>query len=221
MNSSFVQLLVLAGIAIFLILRLKNVLGTRTGFEKPPETREKAPENGVARRNFDVIEGGIDHDIADHTDVNGKIGKALAAMKSAETDFNVSEFLNGARGAYEMILIAFEHGDTETLKQFLSDQVFDGFNRVIENRKAEELQVDANFIGVRELKLEDAEFDKKTSQGEITIKFIGEISSVVRDRAGEIVDGHPDETKRQKDVWTFARSMGSDDPNWLLVATAG
>jgi len=221
MSSAYIQLLVLAGIAIFLILRLKNVLGTRDGFEKPTANDDTPNETEVRRPNFEVIEGGIDHDISDHTDVNGKTGKALAAMKRAEPEFGVTEFLNGARGAYEMILIAFEHADTDTLKQFLSDEVFDGFNSVIKTRAAEDLHVDANFIGVSELKLEAAEFDNATSEGEITIRFVGEISSVVRNQEGEIVDGHPDEVKRQKDIWTFSRTMGSDDPNWILVATGG
>jgi len=221
MNSAVLQLLVLAGIALFLILRLKNVLGTREGFEKPPVANEPAGKPVAPRREFAVIEGGVDLDIADHTDVKSASGKALAAMKVAEPDFGVSDFLNGARGAYEMILMAFEGGDLKTLRQFLSDDVFTSFANVIESRESEGLKVDANFVGVRELKLTDATFDKKSGEGEVTIKFVGELTSVVRDTAGEIVEGNPDEVKRQKDVWTFARIMGSDDPNWQLVATGG
>ncbi len=221
MNSAVIQLLVLAGIALFLILRLKNVLGTREGFEKPPQTNGAATGQASARRDFEVIEGGVDHDIADHTDIKGSAGKALAKMKKAEPSFGVTEFLSGARGAYEMILMAFENGDLGTLKQFLSDDVYTSFANVVETRKEEGLKVDASFIGVRELKLTNASFDARTSEGEVTIKFVGELTSVVRDRAGEIVEGNPDEVKRQKDVWTFARIMGSEDPNWQLVATGG
>jgi len=221
MSSAFVQLIVLAGIALFLILRLKNVLGTREGFEKPPLAGPSQTKPSAVRRDFEVIEGGVDHDISDHIDAKGKAGEALAAMKVVEPSFNVTEFLTGARGAYEMILMAFENGDLVTLKQFLSDDVYTSFASVVENREAENLRVDASFIGVRELKLVDAAFDTATNKGDVTIKFLGELTSVVRDVAGEIVEGNPEEIKRQKDVWTFSRTMGSDDPNWQLVETGG
>jgi len=220
MSSAVIQLLVLAGIALFLVLRLKSVLGTREGFEQKPNAPTQS-KPAASRRDFEVIEGGVDRDIADHIDPEGKSGKALSQMKSKERDFNVTEFLSGARGAYEMILMAFENGDIDTLKQFLSDDVFTSFSSVIEAREAEGLRVDATFIGIREMKLTAAEFDQKTGEGEVTIKFVAELTSVVRDQAGEIVEGNPEEVKRQKDVWSFARIMGSKDPNWQLVSTGG
>ncbi|MFT4715426.1 MAG: putative lipid-binding transport protein (Tim44 family) [Paracoccaceae bacterium] len=220
MSSSVIQLLVLAGIALFLVLRLRNVLGTREGFEKEtPVNGQDGPSR--TRPEFEVIEGGVDPDINDHIDANSTSGKALTQMKSIERDFSVTEFLSGASGAYEMILMAFENSDKDTLKQFLSDDVFTSFASVIEAREAEGLRVDASFIGIRELKLTNADFNSKTNEGEVTIKFVAEITSVVRDKAGEIVEGNPDEVKRQKDVWSFARIMGSNDPNWQLVSTGG
>ncbi len=221
MSSAVIQLIVLAGIALFLILRLRNALGTRDGFEKPPAQQPHSGGPTTARRDFEVIEGGIDHDIADHVDVKGKSGQAVVAMKRVEPDFSLNDFLQGASGAYEMILTAFESGDKKKLKQFLSDDVFTSFADVIHNREAEGLHIDSTFIGVRELKMTGATFDDATSEGEITIKFVGELTSVVRDQAGEIIEGNPEEIKRQKDVWTFARIMGTDDPNWQLVATGG
>jgi len=218
MNSAVIQLLVLAGIAIFLILRLKNVLGTRDGFEKPPIA---APVRKSARDNLEVIEGGADRDITDHVKEGSKEAEALTAMKVAEPEFNVSEFLGGARGAYEMILMAFEHGDMDQIKPFLSDEVFESFSGVVESREKQGLKIEAKFIGVRELTLKGAEFNEVTREGEVTVKFVGEMTSVVRDKAGEIVEGNPSEIKRQKDVWTFARKMGANDPNWQLVATGG
>lgn len=217
MNTGIIQLLVLAGIAIFLILRLKNVLGTREGFEKPPL---QAP-TASGRDKFEVIEGGPDEDITDHVKADSRQAQALGEMKGAEPSFNVSEFLGGARGAYEMILMAFEKGDMDAIKPFLSDDVFESFSDVVEDRKKQGLTIDATFIGVRELSLTDASFDKSTSEGEVSVRFVGELTSVVRDANGEIIEGNPKEIKRQKDVWTFARKMGSDDPNWLLVATGG
>ena len=216
MNSAVIQLLVLAGIAIFLILRLKNVLGTRDGFEKPPITAER---RGRTRGDFEVIEGGADRDITDHMSEGSDQAKALVAMKAADPSFSVSEFLGGARGAYEMILMAFESGELDQIRPFLSDEVYETFADVVAARKKEGLKIEAKFVGVRELTLTGARFDKKTKQGEVLVKFVGELTSVVRDKSGEIVEGHPDEVKRQKDIWTFARKMGADDPNWKLVAT--
>ncbi len=217
MNSSLLSLLVLAGIAIFLILRLRSVLGTREGFEKPPAAQ--APTRAKTKRDFDVIEGGPDRDITDHVEDGSDAAKALAAMKSAEPSFSVSEFLGGARGAYEMILMAFENGDVDGLKPFLADDVMETFESVIQAREEQGLTIEASFVGIRELALADATFDAATKEGEISVRLMAELTSVVRNADGEIVEGDPNEIKRQRDVWTFARSMGSSDPNWVLVAT--
>lgn len=220
MSSAIIQLLVLAGIAVFLILRLRSVLGTREGFEKPPvQMSDSAARRSSGRRDFEVIEGGVDTDITDHVPDGSDAAKALAAMKMAEPGFSVGDFLHGARGAYEMILMAFEHGNLEDVRGFLSPDVHDSFAEVIKMREEQGLSVDANFVGVRELVLKDARFDRDTGEAELIVKFVGELASVVRNRAGDVVEGSPSEIKRQRDVWTFARRMGSDDPNWHLVAT--
>lgn len=216
MNSSLLSLLVLAGIAIFLILRLRSVLGTRDGFEKP-----RAAPSGSVRREFEVIEGGPDDDIIDHVEDGSDSAKALAAMKMTEPGFRVGEFLGGARQAYEMILMAFERGDVDGLRPFLADDVLETFEAVIDQRNEQGLTIEAEFIGVREISLQEATFNRGTSEGEVTVRFVGELSSVVRNSDGEIIEGDASEIKRQRDVWTFARSMGSDDPNWSLVATDG
>ena len=219
MNSSLLSLLVLAGIAIFLILRLRSVLGTRDGFEKP--AARPAPAGRPARREFEVIEGGPDQDITDHVEDGSDAAKALAAMKLAEPGFSVTEFLQGARGAYEMILMAFERGDVEGLRRFLADDVMETFETVIRDREAQGLLIEAEFVGVREIALHGASFARDGNEAEVTVRFVGELTSVVRNADGAIVEGDPNEIKRQRDVWTFARRMGSDDPNWVLVATDG
>lgn len=216
MNSPIIQLLVLAGIAVFLILRLRNVLGTREGFEKPPVA---APNPKSNRRDFEVIEGGPDMDIADHTEGKPEAAEALALMKRAEPSFGVSDFLTGARGAYEMILMGFERGELAEIKPFLSPDVYESFAEVVEMREKQGVSVEANFVGIREMALEDATFDDASGIGEVSVRFIGEMTSVVRNNAGEIIEGSANEIKRQKDIWTFARKMGSADPNWHLVAT--
>ena len=221
MSNGIIQLLVLAGIALFLILRLRDVLGTREGFEKPQVTRQPEDDRRMTRDDLQVIDGGPDADIADHVDPDSPTGKALAAMKVAEPSFSVGEFLGGARGAYEMILMGFENGDLAQIQPLLSADVYESFAAVVEDRNDRGLSIEANFVGLRELKLVEAEFDPATSEGEVTVRFVGEQTLVVRDKAGEIIEGNPNEVKRQKDVWTFARTMGSDNPNWQLVATGG
>jgi len=212
-----IQLLVLAGIAVFLILRLKSVLGTREGFEKPPLPQQ--PDTSSARRDFEVIEGGPDHDITDHVPEDSDQAQHLAAMKRIEPAFSVTEFVQGARGAYELIVMGFERGNLNEIQPFLSEEVFETFVSVVSAREDQGLTIEAEFVGVRETSLSDVRFDKDTNEAEITMRFVGELTSVVRDRGGDIIEGNPNTVKRQKDSWTFARVMGSDDPNWLLVAT--
>ena len=220
MSNDMIQLLVLAGIAVFLILKLKNVLGTREGFEKPPLPMPgSGAEDDDRRKKFEVIEGGVDHDISDYVEEGTDTAKALISMKAADSDFSVSEFMSGAGSAYEMILMAFENGEIEEVQPFLSEEVYETFEQVIDMRKKENVLVEATFVGLREVTLAGADFDKDTKEGELRVKFVGELTSVVRDAAGDIIEGNPDEIKKQKDVWTFARIMGSDDPNWQLVAT--
>lgn len=219
MDSPVIQLLVLAGIAVFLILRLRSVLGTREGYERPPEPI--ASPRAEPRRNFDVIEGGADHDITDHVPAGSAAAQALAKMKKAEPDFNVTEFLSGARQAYEMILMGFERGEMDDLVPLLSRDVFESFDEVVQRREREGLKVEASFMGVREVELVNAAFDTARAEAELTVRFVGELASVVRDREGKVVEGDLNVVKQQRDVWTFARRMGTDNPNWKLVGTGG
>jgi len=219
MNSPIIQLLVLAGIAIFLIVKLRSVLGTREGFEKPPvalpaDTRRRA------KPDLAVIEGGPDRDITDHVTEGSDTARALAAMKTAEQSFVVGTFLQGARGAYEMILMAFERGDLAAVEPFLSPEVHEAFAAVVADREEKGLKIETTIIGISDLVLKEATFDRQSREGEVSIRFGAELTTVVRDRAGQIVEGSTTAIKRQRDVWTFARTMGSPDPNWLLVATS-
>ncbi|WP_445809093.1 Tim44/TimA family putative adaptor protein [Yoonia sp.] len=217
MNSPIIQLLVLAGIAVFLILRLRGVLGTREGFEKPTVTRQETTTR--RKPSFDVIEGGPDLDITDHVEADSAAAKALAAMKRVDPDFNVTEFLGGARGAYEMILMAFENSDLDSIVPFISHDVYEAFASVVDDRQRQGLTVTASFIGISDMALAHAEFDEATKEGDVSVRFKSEMTSVVRNAEGEIVEGSTKEIKRLVDTWTFARKMDAGDPNWKLVAT--
>lgn len=218
MNSPIIQLLVLAAIAVFLILRLRGVLGTREGFEKP---KIKKDDTKARRRrdDFEVIEGGPDRDITDHAEEGSDTALALAEMKRSDPAFNVTEFLGGARGAYEMILMAFERGDLASVLPFISADVYEAFSTVVDEREKKGLTVEATFVGISDLGLKSATFDQTSKEAEISVKFTGEMTYQVRDKGGDVVEGNANEIKRQKDIWTFARDMDAKDPNWRLVAT--
>ena len=217
MNSALIQLLVLAGIAIFLILRLRSVLGTREGFERPAAPKPR--EDRIDRPEFEVIEGGPALDITDHVEEGSDSAEALAKMKRAEPSFNVSEFLGGARGAYEMIVMGYELGNLDEIQPLLAEDIYESFVDGVAAREDQGLTIDAEFIGVREVKLQEANFDDATSEGEVVVKFVAELTSAVRDQDGNIVEGDPKTVKKQQDTWEFSRIMGSDDPNWILVST--
>ncbi|GHC51776.1 Tim44/TimA family putative adaptor protein [Neogemmobacter tilapiae] len=216
MGSSLIQLLVLAGVAVFLILKLRSVLGTRDGFEKPP-----IPLDDLRPRSSGpvLVENGPDRDIIDHVTEGSKEAENLAAMKGVEAGFSVGTFLQGARGAYEMIVTAFDKGELASIKPFLNADVLDSFSEAVAAREAQGLTIQSTFVGIREVAIDQVEFDRTTKWAEVSVRFVAELTTVVRDKAGVVVEGSSSEIKRQRDVWTFARTMGSSDPNWQLVAT--
>jgi predicted lipid-binding transport protein (Tim44 family) len=221
MGSQMIQIIILAAIALFLILRLRSVLGTREGYEKPQEMPGPTPARR-RDRSFEVIEGGTnDPDIADFVEPESPAGQALAAMKRVDRSFGVADFSHGARAAYEMIVMAYENGDLETLRQYLAAEVYEPFEQAINERKAKGYSVEASFAGIREVKIQDAHFNPATNEADITVRFLGELTSVVRDAEGRIVEGAPNELKQQRDVWTFSRDMTSENPNWTLTGTGG
>ncbi|MFB2531654.1 Tim44/TimA family putative adaptor protein [Paracoccus sp. p4-l81] len=221
MSNPLIQILVLAAIAVFLILKLRNILGTREGFERPaepPETVTALPTRDPRPEDHD---DGIDHDIADHVEPDSPIGQAIAAMKQAEPGFSLSDFLQGARGAYEMILTSFDKGQIEEIRPFLAAPVAEAFDQVIAQRAERGLVVSTDFLGLREMTLAGASFDPSTREAEITVRFTAEMVTATRNAQGEVVDGDPKAARKQRDNWTFARTMTAADPNWELVATGG
>jgi predicted lipid-binding transport protein (Tim44 family) len=158
-------------------------------------------------------------DITDHVEEGSVSARALAAMKRVDPTFNVSEFLGGARGAYEMILMAFENGDLDSIVPFISEDVYEAFASVVDDRQRQGLTVEAKFIGISDMTLAAAAFDENTKEGEVSVRFKSEMTSIVRDNGGDIIEGSEKDIKKQKDTWTFARIMDSGDPNWRLVAT--
>lgn len=218
MNNSIIQLVILGAIAVFLILKLRAVLGSREGFEKPPVPAE-VPGPTVARRSFEVIDGGPDRDITDHAPQDSATARALAQMKQAEPSFVVADFLKGARSAYEMILTAFDGAEVDRIRAFLAPEVAQAFDEAVAARKAQGLTVQTTFVGLRELALAEATYDAATRRAEVSVRYVAELTRVVKDGAGTVVEGSANGIRKQRDTWTFGRTMGSADPNWQLVAT--
>ena len=172
MSPAIIEILVLAGIAIFLVLRLKNVLGTREGFEKPP-LQESSPSK--KNRDFRVIDGGEDTDITDNIDKKSPSADALARMKKVDNGFLVNEFLSGARSAYEMILMAFAAGDLSSVRGFLGDDVYAGFAGAIDAREAAGETLSTQITRLDKPVLEDARIDNGVVQ--LDVRYRAEFSA--------------------------------------------
>ena len=221
-----VQIIVLAAVAFFLFWRLKSVLGSRQGFENPKQNRNNksnpANQNSKSKKNEDIIDlkpNAIDEDVADYVEEDSEQFKTLNNLKTVEKGWMVSHFVSGAKLAYEEILMAFETGDLEKIKKMTSNEVYLTFKDVIDDRNAKGLKVEATFGGVRDIRIKDVKLNKKTLEANITMIFKCDISYSIKDKDDKIVEGGPDNVKKQKDIWTFARKMNSEIPNWYLIKT--
>lgn len=215
-SSQTIQLVVLAAVAVFLILRLRGVLGTRDGFEPTVQIEPVLPSRDNV---IDLTAEEVDP-IADHVDPLSPTADALRKMREIEPAFDIGGFIGGAKQAYEMILMAFERGDLSQVRPFLSDAVASAFQQVIDQRQAAGEIVEAEFLGTHETTLAGAEFDPSTRSAEITIRYVGEITRSIRLADGTLKgDDESRRARKQRDIWTFQRQMGDADPNWRLVAT--
>ena len=214
------QIFILAAVAIFLFWRLRAVLGSRDGFEKTlndiKDTRDVSNTPLVVDEK---IENRQDEDIFDYVEESSKSADAFKKMKEFDNDFSVNKFVSGAKMAYEIILMAFEKGDLEKLKNLLEKKVLQSFKSVIDKRRKDGFVVDAKFIGMRDIRIINATFSQKTKIAEVTLTFKSEITTVVKDSKGNIVEGHPDEIKKQKETWVFTKNLSEKTPIWLLKST--
>ena len=214
------QIFILAAVAIFLFWRLRAVLGSRDGFEKTIKEIKKSSDVVSNPRVIDETKNeSPDDDIFDYVEENSKNAQVFKKMKEFDSDFSVNKFVSGAKMAYEIILMAFERGDTEKLKTLLEKKVLTSFKSVIDKRKKDGFIVDAKFIGMRDIRIIDASFSQKTKIADVTLSFKSEITTVVKDSKGAIIEGHPDEIKKQKDTWVFTKNLSDKSPVWFLKST--
>ncbi|MCI4663352.1 MAG: Tim44/TimA family putative adaptor protein [Neomegalonema sp.] len=221
--------IILAAVAGFLLFRLRNVLGERTGFEDPDKyTRQNEPaSSSSADDNVTPFPGSRsaandpapDAEVLAVAEEGSPLANALMVIKRRDSSFSVTEFMTGARGAYEMLLTAFEAGDTETLKPFLAPDVFTAFSDAIAQRKSSGLSVEMKFVGLESAELIEATVDDATGVAEISVRYAADVISATRNSSGEIVEGDENAVRRIGDVWTYSRMLGNPDPNWTLTAT--
>lgn len=221
--------IIFLALAVFIFLRLRNVLGQRTGREPPPpysarEVRTNSAEKVVALpgRTADAAPPRAveDEPVASWTGIaepGSDLAKAFDALRREDPSFDPEVFLGGARSAYEMIVTAFTNGDRKSLKNLLSADVYEGFETAIKERERRNERVETRFVSIDDAKLTAAELRNKTAQ--VTVRFVSQLVTVTRDAAGQVIDGNPDKVTEVTDVWTFARDLSSRDPNWKLIAT--
>ncbi len=214
------QIFILAAVALFLFWRLRAVLGSRDGFEKTlKEIKESSDVVSNPKGIDETKNDSPDDDIFDYVEENSKNAEVFKKIKEFDTDFSVNKFVSGAKMAYEMILMAFERGDTEKLKSLLEKKVLTSFKSVIDKRKKDGFVVDAKFIGMRDIRIINVSFSQKTKIADVTLSFKSEITTVVKDSKGVIIEGHPDEIKKQKDTWIFTKNLSEKSPIWFLKST--
>ncbi|OQM74036.1 Tim44/TimA family putative adaptor protein [Manganibacter manganicus] len=217
--------------AVVIFFQLRNVLGRRTGNEKPPfdpyrTARAGDADSGKAADNVVSLPrknpagepapdpyAAIDAIAKADTDLN----KGLRAVKDNDAAFDPKGFVDGAKMAYEMIVMAYAEGDRKTLKNLLSREVYDGFVAAIADREGKGEKVQSSFVGIDKADIVAAEM--KGGEAHVTLRIVSELISATLDKAGTVIDGDPETVAEVKDVWTFARDTRSRDPNWKLVAT--
>jgi predicted lipid-binding transport protein (Tim44 family) len=225
--------IIFLALAVFIFLRLRSVLGQRTGRERPPydpysahEPVRPAPEKVVALPNRSVDapqKPVIDTEAAPVERWKGiaasgsAIAGGLDAIAVADPNFDAKHFLTGARAAYEMIVTAFADGDRRTLANLLAREVYDGFEHAISDREARGNKVETKFVSIDSVDITNVELRGRTAQ--VTVRFVSKLVSVTRDKDGNVVEGNPDVVTDVTDVWTFAHDLSLRDPNWKLVAT--
>ena len=225
--------IIFLALAVFIFLRLRSVLGQRTGSERPPYDR--AAPNVVQRtqdnNNVVPMPGAVidqaplapTADVApadrwkDIAEPGTPLASGLDAIAVHDSSFDPRHFISGARGAYEMIVLAFANGDRRALKDLLSSEVYESFEAVIKDREKHEQKTETRFVSIDKAELVSAEARDRAAQ--LTVRFVSQMISVTRDKTGSIVDGNPDKVADITDVWTFARDTSSRDPNWKLVGT--
>jgi predicted lipid-binding transport protein (Tim44 family) len=226
--------IIFLALAVFIFLRLRSVLGQRTGRERPPYdpysardavrspasdkvvTLPPRPAETATARAASAAPPAADRwkGVADS---GSSIAAGLDAIAAVDSGLDIKHFITGARAAYEMVVTAFAEGDRRQLRGLLSREVYDGFDAAITEREGRGETAETRFVSIDGSTVSAAELRSRTAQ--ITIRFVSKLVSSTRDRSGTVIDGNAEKVTDVTDVWTFARDISSRDPNWKVVAT--
>jgi predicted lipid-binding transport protein (Tim44 family) len=225
--------IIFLALAVFIFLRLRSVLGRRTGRERPPydpysardAVRSPAGEKVVTlpSRPAETAPRPIERPQPsaerwkDVAETGSAAASGLDAILGADPAFDAKHFITGARAAYEMVVTAFAGGDRRQLRSLLSRDVYDGFDAHISERETRGETVETKFVSIDSSTITGAELRNRSAQ--ITVRFVSKLVSATRDRSGAVIDGNAEKVTDVTDVWTFARDISSRDPNWKVVAT--
>jgi predicted lipid-binding transport protein (Tim44 family) len=210
-----VEIVLLAMVALFVGLRLYAVLGRRTGHEQQPVTRPEAVQG--AEHAAPVADAAPVRTEPSTLVYEDRAAEGIRAIVAADPSFDVARFLEGAQAAYRMILEAFWKGEQQELADLVGDDVRGSFTQAIAEREAAAYKLDNRLIGIERALIEDARLEGRTAT--ITVRFDADIAAVTRNAEGEVVAGSMTDAVSTHDIWTFRRTLGSQDPNWLLVET--
>ena len=222
MGEGFLDLILFAMIAAFLVLRLRSVLGRRTGQERPRhDPLSQQPSD--TKSNDNVVElpdqtgkEDQDKDIIDEKS-DDPIQAGVAHIRTSDPSFNLDEFTTGATAAFEMVVQAFAEGDLETLRSLLNDEVYDNFSAAVREFEEGDEKLETTVISIKTADVLEAKVEERMAF--VTVKFQSEQVNVTRDKNGEVIDGDPNRVTDITDIWTFARNTRARDPNWTLVET--
>jgi predicted lipid-binding transport protein (Tim44 family) len=227
MHDGFdISLVVFALLAIFVVWKLRSVLGTRVDIEKRPTPVQRTAADAQADGNVVRLPGAAEHPAAGPRRAAQPIealaptekGRAgLQALQAADASFDAGRFLSGAKMAYEMIIGAFAAGDRKTLDGLLSPEVLASFVSVIDQREQAGEQASTKIVSIDSVEISDAAV--KDGVAQITARISAKMINFVRDRDGAVASGDPETVVSTDDLWTFARSIRSQDPTWRLIAT--
>jgi len=234
MQDSFdVTTIIFLALAVFVIWRLRSVLGQKTGAERSPfkpvdrsrtEPQARSEGDNVVRLpGADRVQPAPAQATVAARDWRGiaepgsEIARGLEAAVQAEPGFDPRAFIEGAKAAYETIMIAFAKGDRKTLRGLLSREVGEAFERAIAERERNRQTLETTFVSIDKAEIVAIEVRNRVAQ--ITVRFLSNLITATRNAEGKVVDGSAETVVEVPDVWTFARTLGSRDPNWQLVAT--
>lgn len=232
MNAVFdIYTIIFLALAVFIFARLRSVLGTRTGRERPPfdpySAKEPKPatlpdKQAIPNRAEEApVAREADRDVppaerwAGIAAPGSAVAAGLDAIAAADRNFDARHFLEGAKGAYEMIVMAFAEGDRKTLRSMLGKELFEEFAAAINEREAKGHRMESRFVSLDKAEIKHAEL--AGNEARITIDFVSQLVSATRDKDGNIVEGSAEALTEVEDLWMFARDVKSSDPNWKLV----